>query len=102
MIVTVSGRHMEITPAIRTHAEAKANKLTRYYDLIHQIEVIVDGSKDKSHSVEFVVNADHNGTFVASCAGEDVYAAIDQVCHKLERQLTDHKEKFRNRKHPTQ
>ena len=44
MIITISGRHMDITPAIRQHAEEKANKLTKFYDLILEIEVILDGS----------------------------------------------------------
>lgn len=100
MKITVSGRHLEVTPAIREHAESKAAKLEKYYDLMHGIEIILDGSKGKTKSVEFVVAADHNNTFVAHCDGEDLYACIDQVIHKLERQLTDHKDKFRNRKHP--
>ena len=54
---------------------------------------------DKQKRVEMVVNAEHKNTFVASSDGADLYGCIDQVVHKLERQLTDHKERFRNRKH---
>ena len=40
--ITITGRHLEITPAIRQHAEDKANKLTKYYDLIQEIEITVE------------------------------------------------------------
>jgi putative sigma-54 modulation protein len=104
VIITLSGRHLEITAAIRTHAEEKANKLTKFYDLIQEIEVVLEGSAgtEKRRKVEFVVKAEHKNTFVASAEGDDLYGCIDQVCHKLERQLTDHKERFRNRKHIVQ
>ena len=102
MIITISGRHLEITPAIRQRAEEKATKLTKYYDLIQEIEVILDGSADNQKRVEIVVNAEHKSRFVASADGADLYGCIDQACHKLERQLTDHKDRFRNRKHTAQ
>ena len=100
MNITISGRHLEITPAIRTYAEEKANRLTKYYDLIQAIEVVLEPVAEKNMKVEFVVTAEHNNTFVASHTGADLYGCIDQVIHKLERQLTDHKDRFRNRKHP--
>ena len=102
MIITLSGKHLEITPAIRTYAEEKAGRLQKYYDLIQEIEVVLDGSADKTRRVEIIVNAEHKNTFVATADGEDLYGCIDQVIHKLERQLTDHKDRFRNRKHTTQ
>lgn len=100
MIITVSGRHLEVTPAIRQHAEEKANKLLKYYDLIKEIEVILDGSADKHKRVEMIVSAEHRNMFLAVCDGDDLYACIDMVAHKLERQITEHKARFRNRKHP--
>lgn len=100
MVITISGRHLEITPSIRTYAEERVNKLTKYYDLIQEIEVILDGRADKQKKVDIVINAEHKNTFVATVEGEDLYACIDAASHKLERQLTDHKDKHRNRKHP--
>ena len=99
MIVTISGRHMEVTEALKNYAEQKANKLTKYFDRIQEIEVIMDAGKDNI-SVEFIVNAEHNNIFIANHGQGDAYACIDAVTDKLERQLTDHKEKLRNRKHP--
>lgn len=101
MIITVIGRHMEVTPALKTYAEQKAAKLSKYYDLIQEIEVIFDNRKD-SAAVEMIVNAEHKNTFIAHHAEGDAYACVDGCVHKLERQITEHKDKFRNRKHPAE
>lgn len=99
MIVTVIGRHMEVTEALKNYAEQKAAKLEKYYDLIQEIEVVLDSAKD-APNVEMIVHAEHRNTFVAHHADGDAYACIDGCVHKLERQITEHKKKFRNRKHP--
>ena len=99
MIVTVIGRHMDVTEALKAYAEQKANKLSKYYDLIQEIEVILDNTKGEPR-VEMIVNAEHRNTFVAHHEEGDAYACIDGCSHKLERQITEHKKKFRNRKHP--
>lgn len=101
MNITVSGRHMEVTPALKNYAELKAAKLGKYYDLIHDIEVIFDAHKDKT-AVEMIATAEHKNTFVAKHHEGDAYACIDGCMHKLERQITEHKDKFRNRKHPVE
>ena len=103
MNVVVSARHMEVTAALKTFAEEKASKLTKYYDRIQEIEVILDTGKElgKSHSmVEMIVNAEHKNMFVARHDDGDAYACIDACVGKLERQLSEHKKKIRNRKHP--
>ena len=104
MIVTVSSRHMDVTPALKSYAEQKASKLTKYFDRVSEIEVIFDSGKDKTARektrVEMIVHAEHTNTFVAHGEEADAYACIDACVDKLERQLTDHKERLRNRKHP--
>ena len=103
MVVTVASRHMEVTPALKSFAEQKATKLLKYYDRIQEIEVILDSGKDqgKDHTrVEMIVNAEHKNMFIAHHNDGDAYACIDMCVDKLERQLTDHKKKYRNRKHP--
>lgn len=101
MIITVAGRHMEITEALKRYAEEKAGKLLRYYDRIQEIEVIMDAGKDNP-SVEIIVNAEHKNMFLAHSGDGDAYANIDRCVDKLERQLSEHKKKIRNRKHPEQ
>jgi putative sigma-54 modulation protein len=97
--VIVSSRHMDVTAPLKTYAEGKANKLTKYFDRIQEIEVVFDAGKD-TITVEMIVNAEHRNMFIARHAGADAYACVDGCMDKLERQLTDHKEKVRNRKHP--
>ncbi len=99
MLVTVSSRHMEVTPPLKAYAEQKANKLMKYYDRIQEIEVVFDNGKDITR-VEMIVNAEHTSPFVAHHDDPDAYAGIDGCVDKLERQLSEHKKKFRNRKHP--
>lgn len=98
MIVTVSSRHMEVSPALKSYAEQKAAKLTKYYDRIQEIEVIFDNAK-QAMRVEVIVNAEHRNMFIAHFDDGDAYACIDGCVDKLERQLSEHKKKFRNRKH---
>jgi putative sigma-54 modulation protein len=99
VIVTVSARHMDVTLPLKNYAEEKANKLTKYFDRIQEIEVVLDAHKDSARC-EMIVNAEHKNTFVAQHDQGDAYACIDGCVHKLERQLSDHKERIRNRKHP--
>jgi putative sigma-54 modulation protein len=110
MIVTVASRHMEISPALKSYAEQKASKLEKYYDRILEIGVIFDAGKTGT-SVEMIVKTDYNDKFIAhhdeaaqvqeSQPRGDAYTCIDRCVDKLERQLTEHKEKYRNRKHNT-
>jgi putative sigma-54 modulation protein len=89
---------MEVSPPLKTYAEQKVNKLTKYYDRIQEIEVVFDAGKD-TMQVEVIVNAEHRNMFIARHNGSDAYACVDGCIDKLERQLTDHKERYRNRKH---
>lgn len=91
---------MDVSPALKTHAEQKVGKLTRYYDRIQEIEVVFDAAKD-TMQVEVIVNAEHRNMFIARHDGTDAYACLDGCIDKLERQLSEHKKKFRNRKHPS-
>ncbi len=95
MRIRVTGRHVEITDEVQGYVESKANKLPRFYDRIHEIEVILDHESGQ-FAAEMIVRADHKQTFVASEVGPDTFALIDLVVDKLERQLTKHKEKLRN------
>ena len=99
MLFTITGKHIEITDAIREHAQEKVEKLPRYFDSITQIEVLVEGNEGGKQSVEVIVHADHSDLLIAKEIGDDVYTCIDIAIHKLERQLRRAKEKQRNHKH---
>ncbi len=99
MLFTISGKHIDITEAIRRHAEQKTSKLPKYYNSINQVEVIIDGGQGGNASVEIIARAEHGKVFVGSETGEDAYRCIDMAVHKLERQLRRIKGKERNHKH---
>jgi putative sigma-54 modulation protein len=99
MQVKVSGRHMGVTEALKQYCEEKSLKLTRFYDRIQRIEVVLDG-KNGVHTAEMIVHTERTDPFVATEQNADAYAAVDLLVDKIERQLTRHKEKVRNRKHP--
>ncbi len=98
MLVTITGKHVEITDAIRVHAEEKVEKLPRYYDSITQIEVVLEGNEGGRQCVEILVHAEHNDLLIAKETGTDTYACIDTAVHKMERQLRKAKEKQRGHK----
>lgn len=99
MQITVSGRHMGVSDALKEYCREKAERLLRFYDRIKSIEVILDGHEGQ-HSAEMIVHSDGTHPFVASEENKDVFAAVDLLIDKLERQISRHKEKLRNRKHP--
>ena len=101
MEIIVSGRHLDITDAIREYASEKMSKLPRYFDRIQSIEVIAAKAERNEMAVEVIVHAEHTDPFIVHTHHEDLYACFDEAAKKLERQLTDHKEKLRNRKHST-
>ena len=98
MQILVTGRHVEVTADVRKYVEEKAAKLPRYYDRIHEIEVVLDHESEQ-FKVEMIVHVDKKHTFVAQETGPDTFALIDIITDKLGRQLTKHKEKTRNHKH---
>ena len=99
MLFTITGKHIDITEAIREHAEEKTSKLPRYYSSVNQIEVILDGNSGGSISVEVIARGEHSNVFVVTESGEDAYKCIDLAVRKLERQLRRKKTKERNNKH---
>ncbi len=100
MRITVTGRRMDVSDSLREYVEKKAGRLGRFYDRVHSVEVIFDVEAG-NHRCEVIARADHHATFVAREEHEEPSACLDAAVKDLERQLTRHKEKFRNRKHLT-
>jgi putative sigma-54 modulation protein len=99
LLFTISGKHIEITDAIKSYAEEKTSKLPKYYNSINQVEVVIDGGQGGNTSVEIIARAEHSKVFVSTQAGEDAYRCVDMAVHKLERQLRRAKSKERDNKH---
>lgn len=97
MNLNLTGHHLEITPAIRDYVVAKLDRVTRHFD--HVIDVNVVMSVDKlRHKAE--VNLHTRGKDIHVEAIEpDMYAAIDALVDKLDRQVVKHKEMRAQHRH---
>jgi putative sigma-54 modulation protein len=98
LLFTITGKHVNITDAIRSHAQERTEKLPKYYSGINQVEVLVDGQGGKI-TVEVIARGEHSNVFVATETGEDIPQCIDLAVHKLERQLRKKKARERDDKH---
>ncbi|MEM6259770.1 MAG: ribosome-associated translation inhibitor RaiA [Planctomycetota bacterium] len=100
MEITLAGKHMEVTEAIEQHANEKAGKLSRYYDRLAKVEIIISkGSGGRAYDVEFIAHVDGQDHLIAHATNEDLYHGIEQAVQKMERQLTDLKERLRGHKY---
>ncbi len=99
MLFTITGKHIEITGAIRRYAEEKTSRLPKYYNSINRVEVVIDGEPGGNTSVEIIARSEHSKIFIVTETGEDAYRCIDAAVRKLERQLKRKKSKERNNKH---
>ncbi len=98
MQIRVTGRHVDVTDEVRDYIVEKAGKLPKFYDRIHEIEVVLDHESEQ-FTAEIIVRAGRKHTFVARETGPDTFVLVDLITDKMERQLTRHKEKNRSRKH---
>lgn len=99
MLFTITAKHINLTEAIKDHAEERTSKLPRYYSSINQIEVILDGQPGGKIKAEIIARATHNKVFVVTEIDQDAYRCIDFAVRKLERRLRKIKGKERDNKH---
>ena len=91
MQVSVTGRHVEVTEAMKQHVEDKIGKLKRHFDHVTDIHVILTVEK-LEQKAEATVQISGAKLF-ADDVQEDMYVAIDNMVDKLDRQIIKHKEK---------
>ena len=94
MQINFTGHRMDVTPALRMFTEEKFDRLERHFDKITAINVVFDVEKLRQIAEATVLVA--KGELHASSESEDMYAAIDSLVDKLDRQLKKHKEKVRD------
>ncbi len=94
MKINITGRHLDVTPAMKKYTQDKVEKLGRFYDRIHDIEAILSEEGDRQ-LVEVKAHVGKGTTLVGKAESTDIYAALDLVVGKLERQITRYKEKLR-------
>ncbi len=91
MQVSVTGRHVEVTGAMKQHVEDKISKLKRHFDHVTDVHVILTVEK-LEQKAEATVQISGAKLF-ADDVQEDMYVAIDNMVDKLDRQIIKHKEK---------
>jgi len=85
MQVKISGQHLEVTEAMRSYMNEKLERLERHFDKITSVQIIM--------SVDKLLHKAEGTLYLA----QDMYAAIDALTDKLDRQLIKHKEKTQNK-----
>jgi putative sigma-54 modulation protein len=94
MQLSLSGHHVDITDAIRDYTNSKFDKIKRHFDKVIDVHVILSVEK-LEQKAEATIQL--NGTKVfAEDTQENMYAAIDTLVDKLDRQVMKHKEKMKS------
>lgn len=94
MQMNLTGHHVEITPALREYVDNKLERLERHFEHMTDVHVILTVEKLR-HKAEATVHVSGRDIF-ADSVQEDMYAAIDRLMDKLDRQVLKHKEKLKD------
>lgn len=96
MQINITGHHVEVTDALRDYVNEKLKKLERHFDHVTNVHVILEVEKQdqKAEATVHVSGAD----LFADHTTDDMYASIDGLIDKLDRQIIKHKEKMNDHK----
>ena len=102
MNLTISGHHLDVSPALREYVVNKLERVTRHFDQVVDITVLLSveklKEKDLRQKAEVTLHVKGKDIFVEQCS-EDLYAAIDQLMDKLDRQVCRYKDKVQDHHH---
>ena len=102
MNLTISGHHLDVTPALRDYVVNKLDRVNRHFDQVVDINVLLSvvklKEKERRHKSEVTLHVKGKDIFVET-SHEDMYAAIDQLMDKLDRQVCRHKDKVQDHHH---
>jgi putative sigma-54 modulation protein len=91
MNLTISGHHLEVTPALRSYVTGKLDRITRHFDQVVDVKVLLtvekQKEKDKRQRAECNIHVKGNDLFAES-SHQDLYAAVDDLVDKLEAKNT--------------
>ena len=97
MNIKVSGHHVAVTESMRSYVETKLTRVTRHFDHVIDINVILTVEKQQQKA-EVTVHVRGKDIFVES-HDTDLYTAIDSMVDKLDRRIVKHKESIRAHPH---
>jgi len=102
MNMTISGHHLEVTPALRTYVTSKMDRIKRHFDQVVDIKVLLtlENLKEKELRQKAECNIHVKGIdLFAESAHQDLYAAVDELVDKLDRQVVRHKSRVQSHHH---
>ena len=97
MNLNITGRHVEVTPAIREYVTSKLDRVIRHFDNVTSVTVILSVEKLKQKA-EVTLHVRGKDLFVEA-DDADLYAAIDAMTDKLDRQVQKYKQKLTDHNH---
>ena len=93
MQITVTGQQVDVTEPLRNYVSEKLGRIQKHFDHVITPSVVLHFEKKKNrHTVEATIHA-KGASLHANSEGNDMYAAIDALADKLDRQVIKHKEK---------
>ena len=94
MQLNITGHHVEVTDSLKAYVAEKLERLEKHFDHVNNVHVILSVEKTR-HKSEATVHVNGASLF-ADSTEEDMYAAIDSMADKLDRQIKKHKEKLKD------
>lgn len=98
MQINISGHHVDVTPALRDYVNDKLQRISRHFDNVISINVVLNVEKHRNDA-EATVHAAGKSLF-ANASDLDMYAAIDGLADKLDKQVKRYKERLREHQVP--
>ena len=102
MNLTISGHHVEVTPALREYVLTKLDRVTRHFDQVVDMRVLLTldnmKEKEKRQRAECSIRVKGSDLFAES-AHQDLYAAVDELVDKMDRQVVRHKDRLQDHHH---
>ncbi|MDB5878809.1 MAG: raiA [Variovorax sp.] len=102
MNLTISGHHLDVSPALRSYVTTKLDRITRHFDQVVDVKVILTVEKQKEkegrQKAECNIHVKGNDLFAES-SHADLYAAVDDLVDKLDRQVVRHKDRLQDHHH---
>ncbi len=97
--IQITGRHLELTPTLKQDVNKKFSILEKHFNHITDIHVTLSVERVQhkmQHTAKANINLPLNKDIHASCTSEDMYASIDMLIDKLDRQLVEYKEQMKS------
>ena len=101
MRIDVTGKHVDLTPAMTAYAQAKCEKALKFFDGVQQIRCVLDKGNNHhqtEYTVEIIADVVGHEDFIARATGHDIYACIDEAADKVSRHLREFKERLRDKR----